>query len=121
MGERTMKLHTLSCQDLCWKISAGNNDLPHLGEIVTAADIRELIKTFLDYDKEVRFTKDSANIKLRWASIQLLTPIIKKVDDNIAEFLWSILREMERRYAPQIYWVVELSIYVKSDELFGGK
>lgn len=116
-----MKLHTLSCYDLEWKMSADNNDLPHLGEIVTATDVRKLIKTFLDYGKEVRFTKDSAHIELRWANVQFLIPIIKKVDDNIAEFLWAILREMERRYTPQINWVVELSIYVKSDELFGGK
>ena len=116
-----MKLHTLSCYDLEWKMSADNNDLPHLGEIVTATDVRKLIKTFLDYGKEVRFTKDSAHIELRWANVQLLIPIIKKIDDNIAEFLWTILREMERRYTPQINWVVELSIYVKSDELFGGK
>lgn len=116
-----MKLHTLSCYDLEWKMSADNNDLPHLGEIVTATDVRKLIKIFLDYGKEVRFTKDSAQIELRWANVQFLIPIIKKVDDNIAEFLWAILREMERRYTPQINWVVELSIYVKSDELFGGK
>ena len=116
-----MKLHTLSCYDLEWKMSADNNDLPHLGEIVTATDVRKLIKVFLDYDKDVRFTKDSAHIELRWANVQLLIPVIKKVDDNIAEFLWAILREMERRYTPQINWVVELSIYVKSDELFGGK
>lgn len=116
-----MKLHTLSCYDLEWKMSADNNDLPHLGEIVTATDVRKLIKIFLDYDKDVRFTKDSAHTELRWANVQLLIPIIKKVDDNVAEFLWAILREMERRYAPQINWVVELSIYVKSDELFGGK
>lgn len=116
-----MKLHTLSCYDLEWKMSADNNDLPHLGEIVTATDVRKLVKTFLDYGKEVRFTKDSAHIELRWANVQFLIPIIKKVDDNIAEFLWAILREMERRYTPQINWVVELSIYVKSDELFGGK
>lgn len=116
-----MKLHTLSCYDLEWKMSADNNDLPHLGEIVTATDVRKLIKIFLDYDKDVRFTKDSAHIELRWANVQLLIPIIKTVDDNIAEFLWAILREMERRYTPQINWVVELSIYVKSDEMFGGK
>ena len=116
-----MKLHTLSCYDLGWKMSADNNDLPHLGEIVTATDVRKLVKTFLDYGKEVRFTKDSAHIELRWANVQFLIPIIKKVDDNVAEFLWAILREMERRYTPQINWVVELSIYVKSDELFGGK
>lgn len=116
-----MKLHTLSCYDLEWKMSADNNDLPHLGEIVTATDVRKLIKTFLDYGKEVRFTKDSAHIELRWANVQFLIPIIKKVDDNVAEFLWAILKEMERRYTPQINWVVELSIYVKSDELFGGK
>ena len=116
-----MKLHTLSCYDLEWKMSADNNDLPHLGEIATATDVRKLIKIFLDYGKEVRFTKDSAHIELRWANVQFLIPIIKKVDDNIAEFLWAILREMERRYTPQINWVVELSIYVKSDELFGGK
>lgn len=102
-------------------MSADNNDLPHLGEIVTATDVRKLVKTFLDYGKEVRFTKDSAHIELRWANVQFLIPIIKKVDDNVAEFLWAILREMERRYTPQINWVVELSIYVKSDELFGGK
>lgn len=116
-----MKLHTLSCYDLEWKMSADNNDLPHLGEIVTATDVRKLIKIFLDYGKDVRFTKDSAHIELRWANVQFLIPTIKKVDDNIAEFLWAILREMERRYTPQINWVVELSIYVKSDELFGGK
>lgn len=116
-----MKLHTLSCYDLEWKMSADNNDLPHLGEIVTATDVRKLVKTFLDYDKDVRFTKDSAHIELRWANVQLLIPVIKKVDDNVAEFLWAILKEMERRYTPQINWVVELSIYVKSDELFGGK
>lgn len=116
-----MKLHTLSCYDLEWKMSADNNDLPYLGEITTATDVRKLIKTFLDYGKEVRFTKDSAHIELRWANVQLLIPIIKKVDDNIAEFLWAILEKMERRYTPQINWVVELSIYVKSDELFGGK
>ena len=116
-----MKLHTLSCYDLEWKMSADNNDLPHLGEIVTATDVRKLIKIFLDYGKDVRFTKDSAHIELRWANVQFLIPIIKKVDDNVAEFLWAILREMERRYTPQINWVVELSIYVKSDELFGGK
>lgn len=57
MGERTIKLHTLSCYDLEWKMSADNNDLPHLGEIVTATDVRKLIKIFLDYGKEVRFTK----------------------------------------------------------------
>ena len=102
-------------------MSADNNDLPHLGEIVTATDVRKLIKIFLDYGKDVRFTKDSAHIEIRWANVQFLIPIIKKVDDNIAEFLWAILREMERRYTPQINWVVELSIYVKSDELFGGK
>lgn len=116
-----MKLHTLSCYDLEWKMSADNNDLPHLGEIVTATDVRKLIKIFLDYGKDVRFTKDSAHIELRWANVQFLIPIIKKVDDDIAEFLWAILREMERRYTPQINWVVELSIYVKSDEMFGGK
>lgn len=116
-----MKLHTLSCYDLQWKMSADNNDLPYLGEIVTATDVRKLIKIFLDYGKDVRFTKDSAHIELRWANVQFLIPIIKRVDDNIAEFLWAILEEMERRYTPQINWVVELSIYVKSDELFGGK
>lgn len=116
-----MKLHTLSCQDLDWKMSAGNNDLPHLGEIVTTADVRELIKTFLDYGKEVRFTKDSVHIELRWADIQLLEPVIRKVDNNVSEFLWAILKEMERRYTPQINWVVGLSIYVKPSEVFGSK
>lgn len=113
-----MKLHTLSCQDLEWKMSADNNDLPHLGEIVTATDVRKLVKTFLDYGKEVRFTKDSAHIELRWADIQLLEPAIRKVDNNVAEFLWAILKEMERRYTPQINWVVDLAIYVKAAELF---
>ena len=113
-----MKLHTLSCQDLNWKMSADNNDLPHLGEIVTAADVRELIKMFLDHNKEVRFTKDSARIELRWADIQLLEPVIRKVDNNVAEFLWAILKEMERRYTPQINWAVDLAIYVKAAELF---
>lgn len=113
-----MKLHTLSCQDLEWKMSADNNDLPHLGEIVTATDVRKLVKTFLDYGKEVRFTNDSAHIELRWADIQLLEPVIRKVDNNVAEFLWAILKEMERRYTPQINWVVDLAIYVKAAELF---
>lgn len=116
-----MKLHALSCRDLEWKMSAGNNDLPHLGEIVSDVDVRKFIKLFLDQHKEVRFTKDSAHIELRWADIQLLEPTIRKADDNVAEFLWAILREMERRCTPQINWVVDLSIYVKSDELFGGK
>ena len=116
-----MKSHVLACRDLEWKMSADNNDLPHLGEIVTATDVRKLVKTFLDYGKEVRFTKDSAHIELRWADIQLLEPVIRKVDNNVAEFLWATLKEMERRYTPQINWVVELSIYVKSDEMFGGK
>lgn len=114
-----MKLHVLSCRDLDWKMSADNNDLPHLGEIVTAADVRKLIKIFLDYGKEVRFTKDSAHIELRWANVQLLIPTIKKIDDNVAEFLWAILREMERRYAQHINWAVDLAIYVKAAELFG--
>lgn len=114
-----MKLHTLSCQDLYWRWSADNNDLPHLGEILTAADVRTLIKIFLDHNKEVRFTKDSAHIRLDWADIQLLRPIIKKLDDNLAEFLWVILKEMECRYTPQVSWAVDLSIYVKPSEVFG--
>lgn len=113
-----MKLHALSCQDLNWKMSADNNDLPCLGETVTATDVRKLIKIFLDYGKEVRFTKDSAHIELRWADIQLLEPAIRKVDNNVAEFLWAILKEMERRYTQQIDWVVDLAIYVKATELF---
>lgn len=113
-----MKLHALSCQDLNWKMSADNNDLPCLGEIVTAADVRKLIKIFLDHDKEVRFTKGSAHIKLRWADIQVLSPKIKKLDDNVAEFLRVILKEMECRHTPYGNWVVDLAIYVKATELF---
>ena len=116
-----MKLHTLSCYDLEWKMSADNNDLPHLGEIVTATDVRKLIKIFLDYGKEVRFTKDSAHVELRWADIQLLNALLQKIDKEVADFLWSVLKEMERRYSFRVNWVIELSIYVKSDELFGGK
>lgn len=113
-----MKLHALSCQDLNWKMSADNNDLPCLGEIVTATDIRKLVRIFLDYGKEVRFTKDSAHIELCWIDIQLLEPIVRKVDDNVAEFLWAILQEMKRRYEPQINWAVDLAIYIKPAELF---
>lgn len=114
-----MKLHALSCQDLNWKMSADNNDLPCLGEIVTGSDVRKFIKLFLDYDKEIRFTKGSAHIELSWVDIQLLEPIIRKVDDNVAEFLWAILQEMKRRYEPQINWTVKLSVYAESNELFG--
>lgn len=113
-----MKLHALSCQDLNWKMSADNNDLPCLGEILTGIDVRKFIKLFLDHGKEVRFTKDSAHIELRWADIQLLEPAIRKVDNNVAEFLWVILKEMERRYTQQIDWVIDLAIYVKATELF---
>lgn len=114
-----MELHVLSCIDLDWKMSADNNDLPCLGEIVTATDVRKLIKVFLDHGKEVRFTENSAHVKLYWISFQLLNPIIKKVDDNVAEFLWAIFKEMGRRYKPQINWAVDLAIYVKPAELFG--
>lgn len=113
-----MKLHALSCQDLNWKWSADNDDLPHLGEIATAADVRKLIKIFLDQGREVRFTKGSAHIRLRWADIQVLSPKIKKLDDNVAEFLWVILREMECRHTPYGNWAVDLAIYVKAAELF---
>lgn len=116
-----MKLHALSCRDLEWKMSADNNDLPHLGEIVTATDVRKLVRIFLDYGKEVRFTKDSAHIELRWIDIQMLEPIVREVDDNVAEFLWAILKEMRHRYTAQVNWVVALSIYVKPSEVFGSK
>lgn len=113
-----MELHALSCQDLNWKMSADNNDLPCLGEIVAGVDVRKLIKLFLAHDKEIRFTKGSAHIELSWVDVQLLEPIIRRVDDNVAEFLWAILQEMKRRYEPQINWAVDLAIYIKPAELF---
>lgn len=115
-----MKSHVLACRDLEWKMSADNNDLPHLDEITSNIDVQKLIKSFLDYGLEVRFTEDSAHVELRWCDIQLLNALLQKIDKEVADFLWSVLKEMERRYSFRVNWVIDLAIYVKAAELFGG-